>query len=276
MMDRENCSGDMSAAQSSVPIAFDAEASFIRLGLILLATDMTTEQDFALMARICGGDRLRLHGTRIAYANPVTPENLRAMGPRLGQAADMLAPVMPLQAVYFSCTSGSAVIGDDVVTAAVQNAMPAADGLPAPKAVTPLTAATAACSALGVSRLCMLTPYTEDSTKAVVDYFVEHGVEVSHVSYLGLEDDRDMARITPETLVEAAKEAVARSVDSAPQALFISCTALRSMQTAAQIEQEIGMPVITSNQAATWFSFRTAGIDTSSTPFGRLMTKDIS
>ncbi|QJT09974.1 ectoine utilization protein EutA [Oceanidesulfovibrio marinus] len=275
MTGRKNCSGDVPAAKSSVPIAFDDESSFTRLGLILLATDMTTEQDFALMARICGGDRLRLHATRVAYANPVTPENLRAMGPRLGQAAGLLAPVMPLKAVYFSCTSGSAVIGDDVVAAAVQNAMPAADGQPAPKAVTPLTAATAACSALGVSRLCMLTPYTEDSTKAVVGYFVDHGVEASHVSYLGLGDDRDMARITTDSLVQAAKEAVARSAGPAPQALFISCTALRSMQTAAQIEQKIGIPVITSNQAAAWYSFKTAGIDTSAAPFGRLMTKDI-
>ena len=49
-----------------------------RLGLILLATDLTLEGD---VARLILPDEAAVHATRVAYANPTTPANLRGMGP---------------------------------------------------------------------------------------------------------------------------------------------------------------------------------------------------
>lgn len=240
-------------------LAFSDEASFVRLGLLLLSTDLTTEQDFALMRR---DDRLRLHTTRMEYANPVTPKNLRAMTPRITEAAGTLPPETPLKAIYYSCTAATAVIGDDVVLDAVHAACP---GVPV---VTPLNAAFAALRALNAGSISILAPYMAESVRPVADAFEGQGFTTRNVLGLGLDDDRDMARLTPETLVEAAVQAHSPGAD----ALFISCTALRSCEVVSRVEERIGCPVVTSNQAAVWRLFSMAGLVMPGREYGQLMT----
>ena len=53
-------------------------------------------------------------------------------------------------------------------------------------------------------------------------------------------------------------------------ALFFSCTNVRSMQVAEQVEREIGLPVLTSNQATIWLALGRLGIDASKVQDGRL------
>ena len=99
-------------------------------------------------------------------------------------------------------------------------------------------------------------------------YFAGHGFDIASFTCLGFEDDREMARITPDALVELAREATAPDAD----ALFISCTALRAAGVAPAIEAAIGRPVVTSNQATAWKCLRLCGDDTARPEFGRLMT----
>ena len=91
-----------------------------RLGAVVLATDLTIEGDLAALMP----PDAALHVTRIPYANPTTPENLRAMAPHLAVAADLILPGMPLAAIGFGCTSGGVVIGDAQVAASVARARP--------------------------------------------------------------------------------------------------------------------------------------------------------
>ena len=72
-----------------------------RVGLIILATDHTTEPDFA---RMVAGPDIGIYVSRIHYANPTTPDNLRAMQPSLTTGAGQrpgLAP-MPLHRVQLA------------------------------------------------------------------------------------------------------------------------------------------------------------------------------
>lgn len=240
-------------------LEFSSEDSFIRIGLLLLSTDLTTEEDFYMMR--CD-KRLRIHTTRLEYANPVTPENLRATTPRLAVAAGMLPPETPIKAVYYGCTSATAVIGDDVVCKAVHEALPEVP------VVTPLNAAIKALEALNAGRISILAPYIAESVAPVADFFRSQGIEVDNVLGLGLEDDRDMARLEPQSIVDAAVQALSEKSD----ALFISCTALRSPEVAAKIERMTGCPVITSNQAAAWRLFTMNGLELPGKKFGQLMT----
>jgi maleate isomerase len=61
-------------------------------------------------------------------------------------------------------------------------------------------------------------------------------------------------------------------MDSQAEALFISCTALRSALVTADIEKAIGRPVVTSNQASAWNCLRLCGDDATHPEWGRLMT----
>lgn len=230
-----------------------------RVGLIILATDHTTEPDFR---RMVASERIGVYVARIPYANPVTPENLRAMQPQLTTAAGLILPDEQLDVVMYSCTSASVVIGDEQVTAAIRAAKP---GVPV---ITPTAAAVEGLRTLGASHISVLTPYTLETSRPMADYFAESGFAIDRFTCLGLTDDRDMARIGLDELVAFAREAMAPGSD----ALFISCTAVRAASVAARIEDAIGRPVVTSNLATAWACLRLCGDDEHRPQLGRLMT----
>jgi len=230
-----------------------------RIGLIILATDHTSEVDFA---RMVASDRVGVYVARIPYANPTTPENLRRMQPALTTAAALILPDETLDAVCYSCTSASVVIGDAEIEAAIRAAKP---DVPV---VTPPMAAMRGLRAFGARRISVLTPYTVETSRPMAAYFAGHGFDIESFTCLGFEDDREMARIAPAALVDLAREATHPDAE----ALFISCTALRSAPVAADIEKAIGRPVVTSNQASAWNCLRLCGDDTAHAESGRLMT----
>jgi len=217
-----------------------------RIGLIILATDHTTEVDFQ---RMVASERIGVYATRIPYANPTTPENLRAMQPSITAGAAVILPDEPLDVVMYSCTSASVVIGDSEVEAAIKKAKPGA------AVVTPTAASASALKALAAKRISILTPYTVETSKPMADYFLGLGFEIARFTCLGLSDDREMARMPPAEVIAFAKEAV----DPESDALFISCTAVRAACVAGEIEGEIGKPVVTSNLATAWACLRLCG-----------------
>lgn len=234
-----------------------------RVGLIALATDHTSEVDFQ---RMVAGPRIGVYVARIDYANPTTPENLRKMQPSLTEGARLILPGEELDAICYSCTSASAVIGDDEIAAAIQVAKP---GVPV---VTPTLASVRGLRALGVSKISVLTPYTVETSRPMAAYFAGHGFELVNFTCLGFDDDREMARIPPALLIELARDAIAPGAE----ALFISCTALRAAGVAADIEEAIGRPVVTSNLASAWNCLRLCGDDKAHPELGRLMTMPLA
>jgi maleate isomerase len=233
-----------------------------RIGLIILATDHTTEVDFA---RLVASERIGVYVSRIHYANPVTPENLRAMQPSLTTGAALILPDEELDAIMYSCTSASVVIGDDDVAAAIHKAKP---GVPV---VTPTAAAVRGLRAVGARHISVLTPYTPTTSRPMASYFAGLGFTIDRFTCLGQTDDREMARIAPDDIVKFAIEAM----DPQSDALFISCTAVRAAGVAAEIERAIGKPVITSNLATAWQCLRLCGDVAPRPVLGRLMTQQL-
>lgn len=229
-----------------------------RVGLVLLATDLTTERDAALILPAAG---IGFHACRVAFENPTTPVNLRRMAPCLTDAAALLVPGADLAAVCFSCTSGTIEIGAETVAAAVHAIHPGV------AVVTPPQAAVAAFHALGTGRVALLTPYFAETTQPIVSHFAELGLDVMAAHCLGLADDRDMAHVARESIVAAAVEAN----HSSAEALFISCTALPAMSAIAEIESRLGKPVVSSNQACLWQLCGHAGMSAPIAGYGRLM-----
>ena len=249
---------DLSPKLAARPPRLDDRPLEKRVGLIILATDHTTEVDFQ---RLVASERIGVYVTRIPYANPVTPDNLRAMQPSLTKAAALILPDEPLDAVMYSCTSASVVIGDAEVEAAIKAVKPDA------RVVTPTAASVAGLRALGAKRISILTPYTLETSRPMAEYFASLGFDIARFTCLGLDDDREMARIALDELVAFAKEAMAPDSD----ALFISCTAVRAASVISEIEQAIGKPVVSSNFATAWACLRICGEETARPELGRLM-----
>lgn len=241
----------------------DARPLEKRVGLIALATDHTSEIDFR---RMVASERIGVYVARIPYANPTTPENLRKMQPQLSAGAALILPDELLDAICYSCTSASVVIGDAEIEAAIQAAKP---NVPV---VTPPMAGVRGLNSLGVKRISILTPYTVETSRPMAAYFAAHGFDIESFTCLGFEDDREMARIKPASLVDLARKATHAQAD----ALFVSCTALRAALAVPAMEQAIGRPVVTSNQASAWNCLRLCGDDAPRPEFGRLMTKPLA
>lgn len=244
--------------RSGLTLSLDGRAVAKRVGLVVLATDHTSERDFRRMVE---GDGIGVYVARVAYANPTTPENLRRMQPRLAEAAGLILPGEDLDAICYSCTSASVVMGDEEVERAISAGKP---GVPV---ITPPVAVRRALGVLDARRISVLTPYTEETGRPMATYFRRHGFDVAGFTCLGLDDDREMARISPASLVDAAREA---TQDDA-EALFISCTALRSAEAVPEIERAIGRPVVTSNLATAWLALGLCGETRPRPELGRLM-----
>ncbi|SDB17406.1 maleate isomerase [Bauldia litoralis] len=230
-----------------------------RIGLVVLSTDHTSERDFN---RIIPREEAAVYANRIVFRNPTTPETLRAMEPGLVEGAALILPGEALDAICYSCTAASAVLGDAAVVEAV------ARGKPDVPVVTPPMGARRAFAALGVTRISILTPYLDETAAPVAAYFRDHGFIVDRLTNLGLDDDRDIARVATGSIVDAARDAL----DERSEGLFISCTALRAVEVVATIEAACGVPVVTSNQASAWMCLRLAGIDRPIAGYGRLLS----
>lgn len=240
----------------NLPLTLDDRPLPHRVGLVTLATDHTTEVDFAALPPRGIG----VYATRIPFANPVTPETLAAMAGDVTRAAALILPDEDLDAVVYSCTSASVVIGDERVRAAIRAGKPGAEP------ITPISAGFAALRALGADRITLLTPYTPQTTQPMADCFEGGGFTLQGVACLNMTDDRAMARLSHAAITEAARAALAPG----SQALFIACTAIRAAGIAGRIEDAVGLPVVSANLATLWAALRACG-DTGAALPGQLM-----
>lgn len=219
-------------------IAYDPLAARTRLGLITLSTDLTTERDYRKLLPVdCA-----LYTSRVRFDNPTTPANLQQMAPRLECAASLLPSDYPMAAICYSCTAASIVIGDDEITRRIRQHFPEA------AVITPSDSAVQAFYALKARRIGVLTPYSVQTSIPVAEYFEARGLQIERFHCMGIEDDREMARVSAQSIFEAALQIDTPQCD----ALFISCTGLPAADVIDRIEQRVGKAVITSNQATAW------------------------
>ena len=81
------------------------------------------------------------------------------------------------------------------------------------------------------------------------------------------ENDTEVARITPDSIRDAARRLVAAGpID----AVFVSCTSLRVARIIEEVEARIGKPVTSSNHALAWHCLRLAGYREPVAGFGSL------
>jgi maleate isomerase len=241
-----------------LPSAIDAGlAARAAIGLVVLATDQTMEHEFRALIRMPG---VAFYEARVFNENDITPETLRAIGPRIAPTADLILPGVPLDVVAFGCTSATMTLGEEAVFAEIRKVRPKA------ACTTPVTGALAAFRALGVQGIGLLTPYAPEINKGLAAYFTRCGAPIAAAATFDRRDDREAARISVASIEAAAERlAAAPGVD----AIFVSCTSLRVAEAVAGLEARIGIPVTSSNHAMAWHCLRLAGID-DVVPAGRL------
>ena len=134
-------------------------------------------------------------------------------------------------------------------------------------ALTAAGAVRAALLALGVKRLALGTPYPESIMALGRAYWQEAGFDV--VSHRRLGDIADIYATT-----EAQARDLARGVDTAAaDGVLLSGTGMPTVGVLAELERELGKPVVSSNQALLWQALRVAGAPRAIPGFGRLLAE---
>ena len=192
-----------------------------------------------------------LHFTRLPYAPmPATMEMaVHISDPEhAAQCVTDVSAVGPLVTAY-ACTSGS-FVGGPLAEQALVEAMLAAGS---PLALTTSGALLSALRYLGYTRVATATPYTADLTVGLTAFLGESGVEVTAAAGLGLTSD--IWTVPHDVTAQLVRET---DTDDA-QAVFISCTNLPTYDVIADLEHELGKPVLTANQVTMWHSLSLIG-----------------
>lgn len=230
------------------------------IGLVVLATDQTMEHEFR---RLLPLDGIGVYCARVFNDADVTPETLRAIGDLIAPATELILPGLPLDVVGFGCTSATMTMGEERIFSEIRKARPGVT------CTTPITAALAAFKAFGARRIGVLTPYAPAVNEVVRRYLDGRGVEVAAFGTFNKLDDREAARISPDSIVQGI---TALSKSARLDAVFVSCTSLRLSERIEEIERAAGIPVTSSDHALAWHCLRLAGVDDVIAGAGRLFT----
>ena len=228
------------------------------IGVIVLGSDHTIEHEFRDYLDI---DGVAFYESRIRNSATITPESLADMQYRIPECADVILKGVALDVIAYGCTSASMVLGEERVFELIRETRPEV------KCTTPITAAFAAFEALEAKNLAVLTPYRDDVNETVAAYIENKGFNVVAFGSFNEEDDNRAAKITTESIRQAAVElGRIKHVDM----VFVSCTSLRIAPVVNAIERETGKPATSSNHAMAWHCLRLAGVNDRLPQFGSL------
>ena len=233
-----------------------------RIGVLVPSLDPVVEHDFHRFLP----DEASFHVARLDQPTTSKPANDASLARMCDQAPERAQSLADLGAelIMFCCTSASFFRGfgwDREIAGRIE----AAAGVPA---LTTSTAVTEAFAALGIRRAFMVTPYGRSTNEREQAFFNAHGVEIPAFTSFECKRSRDIDKVTPGAIVERvlAHRAAIDDCDG----VFVSCTALRAMETVEHLEAELGKPVVTSNASALWAALRRLDVDGCDVPAGRL------
>ncbi|MCP4959004.1 MAG: Asp/Glu racemase [Actinomycetia bacterium] len=234
-----------------------------RIGLLVLATDLAVEPDLMRFTEL---DGVACYTSRMPMALTVNSGTLSALESEVVTATTNLVPWASFDAIAFCCTSGSIAVGAEKIREMVQSVKP---GVPV---CNPIDAALEALQRLDCHRVALMTPYVHEVNETLDDYFARRGLGVTRRAAFGQDGDPDINRITPECLIAEAVKLGQGDCDS----VFISCTGMMTSSVVQHVEDQIGKPVVTSNQALAWSVLRAAGVADAISGFGQLFQLDRS
>jgi maleate isomerase len=229
-----------------------------KIGLILPSVNCITEPEYYHVAPA----GISFHSVRV-FLMETTPAGLMKMEEDLESACRLMATVSP-HAVAYCCTSGSLIRGIGYDKALIDRIR----SLVSCPAITMSTAMVEGLRAMGICRVTLATPYLDIVNELEKDFLNQSGFEM--VACKGLQQSGPAVREqTPEQVYDLVK-----SIDT-PQSdgVFISCADFRAMEVIQTLEDELGKPVVSSNQSTLWALLKMVSYPGNVTGYGRLLAE---
>jgi maleate cis-trans isomerase len=233
-----------------------------RIGVMVPSTNTTFEGDFQLVAP----RDVTIHGQRLWLTNDAAGAvGMDRMNAEVEAGARYLATAK-VDVVAYGCTTGSFYRGPGWDRDMIDLIRHAA-GVPA---VATSPSVVEALRFFGARTISVATPYPDWNNRQLRAYLEALGFNVLNVEgepRAAASGNQGINDFDPEDVIAFASRACRPDAD----ALLCSCTAWRSLEAVAELERRTGKPVVTSNQASIWASYRALGLTPRIVGFGRLL-----
>ena len=120
----------------------------------------------------------------------------------------------------------------------------------------PISSVCEALKVLEVKKIGFVSPYVESVSTEMRGFLVGHGFDVKPLISFEQGSESVVASIKQSDTLKAVVEAATHDVD----AIFVSCTNLKTFAILDQAEAIIGKPVLSSNQVLAWSMLRMAQV----------------
>lgn len=236
----------------------------VRIGMVVPSLNTIAEDDFRRFAPSEVG--IHIHRQRLPKIDgKVTIDSLKMANEAAEEAAAYLSDMGP-DAIAFNCTGASVAAGpgsDHVLNTRMKEAL----GLPC---TNTMLAIKDALRALNIHSLVHICPFEGPSARIERESLEEDGLRLVKSEAMGFSDAQVAARMSPDDIARHGCDMDIEAADG----ILLSCANVRAFEAAALLEQQIGKPVITSNQAMLWSVLRLAGwkdgVDSPTTLFRNL------
>ena len=233
-----------------------------KIGVLVPFTNTNLEPDMAAMCP----PGVTVHFARMGgYEVDEIPGSAQMAGlgaSDISETLRLLSGVRPA-AILYGCTSATLTHGPgfDRDLAAQIRALSGAISLTAAGSLV------AAIKALGVGRVGFSSPYVGEINDQAVDFLAAMGIETVQRADIGRElGNYGQGELIPDEVFDLALRADGPGVE----AIVLSCTDMRSVETVVRIEAATGKPVVTSNQAMMFCMLRALGLPRHDAVPGRL------
>jgi maleate isomerase len=217
-----------------------------RIGLIIPSSNRMVEQE--MVRHVPPGVTAHVARLRMTGAHRVGIDELL---PRVVDAAATLVDAR-CDVVAFHCTANSTAEGkkgDDKLVAALHRAG-------ASRATTTASAIRAAFDALSSRRVVLITPYSQETTDHEAEFLQAAGYEVLAARGFALKGSDEYCATPAQFWRDRAIEAARPDADC----YLLSCANISTFPVIEDIEQKLGRPVISSNQAVVFDALRLLGM----------------
>lgn len=236
------------------------------LGCIQIATDFVLEREGPALVKHFPGVELRLQKVKFD-SETISADTFHRAAKNISEAGKAMLPLDRCTVMGLACTSMSFTLGPEVVDEQLRAA-----AWPDVRTTDMARAQANALRALGVKKVALLTPYVEAVAEGNIRMLEDGGFQVVSSATMGLDRDELTTSVSPDTIKDWAV-AVAEDAGGEAEALVIGCSAFRACEDGfiTDLEEQLGIPVVTSTQAFLWHMLRCSGVDDRAPGYGRLL-----
>jgi maleate cis-trans isomerase len=227
--------------------------------LILPSGNAITEPEFYRVAP----EGVTIHSTRV-FLPRTTLEDAKAMLQDVEKATELL-PANLVDAIGLGCGGGSFIGVGIEWHKTLSEQMRKKTGVPF---MTTSMAYVEALKELGISKVAVVAPYNEELCMREREFLEGCGFKVVAIKGMGFVEFMDYTNCPLDIPYRLAHEVNSEEAEG----IFISCTGWKTLPIIGRLENDLGKPVISSNQATFHSLLKLVGINDRIEGYGRLLS----